>query len=208
VLQQLIDICTSDPVLRWIAIGSDTAIAEAYFAIPLTMALVLRDRRDDIPYPWLWALFVAFIVACGMTHLVHVWSALLGVHYLGVQAAIGLITAVASVGTAIAFGMILPQIKNLPSPRKQRVWLEQAVATRTAEKDRLIRELNHRVGNQLQILSSLLRIERRSADSDEAIAVLDRLADELEVMNQRHLAHSIVDYLGPSIVDDNLPQRG
>lgn len=53
--------------------------------------------------------------------------------------------AVASVGTAVAFAFILPQIRLLPSPVQQRAELEHLVAQRTLEKDRLIREINHRV---------------------------------------------------------------
>lgn len=64
-LNQLIELCTSRTGLYWLILGSDLSIALAYFAIPLTMAIVLRNRRDDILYPWLWTLFVTFIVACG-----------------------------------------------------------------------------------------------------------------------------------------------
>ena len=165
-VQEIYQFCTSYGGLIWLALASDLSVALAYFALPVTMAVVLRQRKDDIPYPWLWTLIVIFIVACGLTHVVHVWSAFTGNEYLGVQVIIGLVTAAASVGTAVAFAFILPQIKNLPSPRQQRALLEQIVANRTAEKDRLIREINHRIGNQLQIISSLIRIEKRSADSD------------------------------------------
>jgi two-component sensor histidine kinase len=204
VLQEIINFCTSYSGLLWLALASDLAIAVAYFAIPITMAVVLRHRKDDIPYPWLWTLFVTFIVACGMTHLVHVWSAMTGSQYLGAQVTIGVITALASVGTAVAFALILPQIKNLPSPRQQTALLEQMVLARTAEKDQLIREINHRVGNQLQILSSLVRLEQRNAGSEEAQDILDRLRRELEKMNERHHTHSRADYLAPEMEEDRL----
>jgi hypothetical protein len=203
VLQQLLEFCTSYGGLLWIAIASDAAIALAYFAIPITMAVVLRQRRDDIPYPWLWMLFVIFIVACGLTHVAHVWSAAMGVQHLEVQAAIGVITALASVGTAVAFAFVLPEIRNLPSPKRQRALLEEMVAARTAEKDRLIREINHRVGNQLQIMSSLVRLEKQRSNNDEVQDVLDRIGAELEKMNQRHHFHSQVDYLGKELEDDD-----
>jgi hypothetical protein len=77
------------------------------FAITVTMAIVLSQRKD-FPYPWLWTLFLIFIVACGLTHVVHVWSAYTGAEYLGAQVITGLITAAASVGTAIAFAVVLP----------------------------------------------------------------------------------------------------
>ena len=74
-LEPLIQLCTSAAGLFWLVLGSDVSIAIAYFAIPVTMAVVLRQRRDDIPYPWLWTLFVMFIVACGLTHSAHAFSA-------------------------------------------------------------------------------------------------------------------------------------
>ncbi|MBX9774195.1 MAG: hypothetical protein K2Y71_07245 [Xanthobacteraceae bacterium] len=191
--------------MLWLAALSDLAIALAYFAIPLTMAVVLRHRKDDIPYPWLWTLFVVFIVACGLTHVGHLWSTLSGAQYLAAQVIIGLITALASVGTAIAFAFVLPQIKNLPSPKRQRLLLEEMVTMRTAEKDRLIREINHRVGNQLQIMGALVRLERNRTENPEAVRILDRLNSELMKLEERHHAHSKVDYLGPKVQQDQLP---
>lgn len=185
--------------------ASDLAIAAAYFAIPVTMAVVLRQRKDDIPYPWLWILFVLFIVACSMTHLVHVWSAIDGVQHLEAQAIIGIVTALASVGTAIAFALVLPAIKNLPSPQHQTMLLEKMVAERSAEKDDLIREINHRVGNQLQIMSSLVRLEKQHTEDPEVLNVLDRISVELEKMNARHHFHASVEYLGSQVENDELP---
>ncbi|MFZ3311350.1 MAG: hypothetical protein WA280_18510, partial [Xanthobacteraceae bacterium] len=98
----LIQFCSSRTGLGLLLIGTDSAIACAYFAIPLTMAIVLSRRKEDIPYPWLWGLFVVFIVACGLTHLVHVWSATSGIEYLPAQVTINFLCAIASVGTAIA----------------------------------------------------------------------------------------------------------
>lgn len=195
-LRQLAEYCTSSEGLFWIGVASDSAIASAYFAIPLTMAIVLRNRREDIPYPWLWILFVTFIVACGLTHTAHVWSAISGNPSPGTHAAIGAFTALASVGTALAFAYILPQIKLLPSPRQQRTHLEKVVAERTAEKDRLIREINHRVGNQLQVISSLISIESRKANAEESQAILSRLRTHLDDLARQHVELSSQDYLG------------
>jgi hypothetical protein len=125
VFQQIYQLCTSYRGLVWLMLAADLLIALAYIAIPVTMAVVLSHRRDDIPYPWLWTLFVAFIIACGMPHLVHAWSLFTGIEYLAAHVVIGLVTAMASVGTAIAFAFVLPQIKNLPSPRQQRAILEK-----------------------------------------------------------------------------------
>jgi hypothetical protein len=197
-LNRLIELCTSDTGLFWIIVGSDLAIALSYFAIPVTMAVVLRHRKQDIPYPWLWSLFVVFIVACGMTHAVHVLSAFNGNQTVGLFATIEVITAIASVATAIALAFVLPQIKLLPSPRVQRDQLQRLVGERTAEKDKLIREINHRIGNQLQVLSSAVSIELRKCESEETTEVLGRLRDQLYGMAREHVARSNEDYLGTS----------
>jgi hypothetical protein len=194
-LEPLIQLCTSATGLFWLVLASDVSIAVAYFAIPVTMAVVLRQRRDDIPYPWLWTLFVTFIVACGLTHSAHAFSAVTGGEYLWMHAAIGFFCAVTSVGTAIAFAFILPQIKMLPSPAQQRAALAKVVSQRTSEKDQLIREINHRVGNQLQIISSLLSLESRKTENDEAHDILGRLKTEIDKMAQVHRERSKVDYL-------------
>ena len=194
-LDPLIQLCTSATGLFWLVLGSDLSIAVAYFAIPVTMAVVLRERGQDIPYPWLWTLFVLFIVACGLTHMAHVLSAATGVDYLWLQAAMNVFCAVTSVGTAVAFALILPQIKMLPSPAQQRAALAKVVSQRTSEKDQLIREINHRVGNQLQIISSLISLESRKTDNDEALDILGRLKTELDKMAHEHRERSKVDYL-------------
>ena len=205
-LAPIIEFCTSTSNLFWLVLSSDLSIAVAYFAIPVTMAIVFRDRKDDIPYPWLWILFVTFIVACGLTHTVHVWSALAGAEYLWAQAAIGLFCALTSVGTAIAFAFILPQIKLLPSPSQQRANLEKLVSQRTSEKDQLIREINHRVGNQLQIISSIVSLESRNTENEEALDILGRLKTELDKMAYDHLERSKEDYFryGVGIVDGTI----
>jgi hypothetical protein len=52
------------PGLVWLHAGSDAFIGAAYVAIPVTLALVLRRRRD-IPFNWMAWCFVAFVLACG-----------------------------------------------------------------------------------------------------------------------------------------------
>jgi len=194
-LEKFVELCTSGGGLFWLTLGSDLSIALAYFAIPVTMAIVLRDRKDDIPYPWLWLLFVTFIIACGMTHIAHVWAALSGTSYLEVHAGVGFFCALVSVGAVAVKKIIIHQIKQLPSPKQQQIKLEFLVAQRTAEKDQLIREINHRVGNQLQIIRSMISVETRRADGDEALALLGRLSAELNKMADEHIRRSQADYL-------------
>lgn len=205
-LRELIDACLSSPWMTTVLIGKDIAIALAYFAIPAAMLWVFKDREQDLPYPWLWILFMAFIVACGLTHVAHAWSMIAGLEYLLAHVAIGLVTAAVSVGTAIAFINILPEIRNLPSPGKQKAELERLVAIRTREKDALIKEINHRVGNQLQTVSSMISIETRRAKDQSSLELLARLKTEVDRMNNDHANASQKDY-GEEIKTWLAPQK-
>ncbi len=193
-LRELIDACLSSPWITTVLIGKDVAIALAYFAIPAAMLWVLRDREEDLLYPWLWILFMTFIVACGLTHVAHAWSLMTGLEYLPAHLAIGIVTAIVSVATAIAFIRILPQIRKLPSPNRQKAELAKLVAQRTQEKDALIKEINHRVGNQLQSISSLISIETRRADDRKCLELLARLKTEVDRLNDDHINASQKDY--------------
>lgn len=193
-LRELIDACLSSPWITTALIGKDIAIALAYFAIPAAMLWVFKDREEDLLYPWLWILFAAFIVACGLTHVAHAWSMIAGLEYLTAHLVIGVITAAVSVGTAIAFINILPQIRQLPSPSRQKAELERQVAQRTKEKDALIKEINHRVGNQLQTVSSMISIETRRSKDPHCLELLARLKTEVDRMNNDHATASQKDY--------------
>jgi hypothetical protein len=193
-LRELIDACLSSPWITTALIGKDISIALAYFAIPAAMLWVLKDREEDLLYPWLWILFAAFIVACGLTHVAHAWSMIAGLEYLYAHLVIGVVTAAVSVGTAIAFINVIPQIRKLPSPSKQKAELERLVAQRTKEKDALIKEINHRVGNQLQTVSSMISIETRGTTDPQCLELLARLKTEVDRMNIDHANASRKDY--------------
>jgi hypothetical protein len=186
---------TSANGLSWIALINDASIALACFVISITMAVMLRQRRNDTAHPWLGTLLVVFIAACGLTHLAEAATATVIIGDVPVQAAINVFCTVTSVVAAVAFAFILPRIKLLPSPAQQRLALENLVAERTGEKDQLIREINHRVGNQLQIISSLVSIESRRTENDEALEILGRLKVELDKMAHEHRERAKVDYL-------------
>jgi hypothetical protein len=85
------------PGLMSLHAGSDVVIGLSYFSIPLAIAAFVR-RRPDLEYGWVAYLFVAFILACGTTHLLAILT--LWVPAYGVEGLIKLATAVLSVATA------------------------------------------------------------------------------------------------------------
>jgi hypothetical protein len=180
-LDQLVDICTTDRGLSNIIIASDLLIAVAYFSIPFSMLWVFRRRREDLPYPGLWVAFVLFIFACGLTHFVHGASNLFNLPLLRYQAAIHATTALVSLATALLLTLVLPKLNLLPSPERQRRELEKAVAEATRQTDDLLVELHHRVGNQLAKISALSRREMRTAGpaESEGLKRIEALVTEL-----------------------------
>lgn len=122
-----------DPTLVWTHVVADSLIAAAYFSIPLALISFIRRRRD-LQFGWIFWLFALFIVACGSTHLMSIWT--LWRPDYGVEAMIKVVTAIASVGTAIVLWPLIPRLLLIPSPnelRTQNAHLEQTLARLTQE---------------------------------------------------------------------------
>jgi PAS domain S-box-containing protein len=119
--------------LLWLHVISDLLIAYSYFAIPVILLWFIR-KRSDIPFGWLFALFGAFIVACGATHVLEVWNLWHAQYWLaGVLKAV---TALASVGTAVSLAFVIPrvlQVPNLSDWAKANADLQTRVLLRTKE---------------------------------------------------------------------------
>jgi len=127
---------------------SDGAIALSYYSIPLIIAYLVR-RRSDLPFRSLFWLFGAFIVACGTTHLMEVYTVWHPVYWL--SGWIKGLTAVVSLMTAVALVRVVPAVLQLPSPdalKKLNEDLERRVQVRTVEltasNERLAREVQQR----------------------------------------------------------------
>jgi PAS domain S-box-containing protein len=125
------------PGLLWLNVISDVLIAVAYLSIPLSLAYFVR-RRVDLPFSWVFVLFGVFIVACGATHALHVWTVWNANYWLlgGVKA----ITAAASVPTAAVLIWMIPKALAIPSARELREAndaLSREVAARALVEQRL-----------------------------------------------------------------------
>lgn len=101
-----------EPGVLWLNVGSDLAIALAYFSIPLALALFLRRRRD-LRFRWILALFAAFIISCGLTHLVDVYTTWTGAYRL--EGLLKAITALLSLLTAAMMWPVIPRLLEIPS---------------------------------------------------------------------------------------------
>jgi len=110
------------PGLIWLHAISDTLIALAYFLVPVALFYFVRRRRD-IPFAWMFVCFGAFITACGATHVMDVWTLWFPSYWF--SGGVKVITAIASVPTAIFLVRLMPTALSLPGPGEMRATNEQ-----------------------------------------------------------------------------------
>jgi two-component sensor histidine kinase len=230
------------PGLIGLHAGSDAVIGLSYLSIPLAMSAFAIQRRD-LEYGWVVYLFVAFIVACGATHLFSILT--LWVPSYGVEGLVKLLTALLSVATAAILWPLLPKLVALPSPaelarlnrelsanveqldqtaallraseargRAANAELERRVASQTAElraaniqltealaqqeivvqerttaleqRDVLLREVYHRVKNNLQVIDGLLVMQAAQLTDPESRNALRGLRSRVHALGLVH----------------------
>ncbi|MDX1624524.1 MAG: PAS domain S-box protein [Gemmatimonadota bacterium] len=136
------------PSLLWLHAISDGLIALSYFAIPVALVYLVHRKRADLPFHWLFGFFAAFIVACGATHVMNVWTLWNPDYWL--SGGVKVVTAIASLGTAILLVPVLPKVLALKSPyelERMNAELEDAnrrLEREVAERKRAEEELRHR----------------------------------------------------------------
>jgi signal transduction histidine kinase len=147
------------PELIWTHVVADTLIAAAYFSIPVAIVRFVTGRKD-VAFSWIFWLFALFIVACGTTHLMSIWT-LWNPDY-GWEALIKVITAIASVGTAIVLWPLIPKALALPSPLQ----LKEAnveLGERIRERDEALAQLKREIAERERAEAALLQAQKMEA---------------------------------------------
>lgn len=106
-----------DPGLIWLHVGSDALIAAAYFSIPIALTIFVWKRRD-VEFGWIFWAFALFIMACGLTHVMSIYT--LWIPAYGAEGILKAVTAIASVVTAAILWPLLPKLLAIPSPAQLR----------------------------------------------------------------------------------------
>jgi len=108
---------------------SDFLIGAAYVTISATLAYLVYRARREIPFHSIFLAFGAFIVACGATHFMELWTLWEPRYWLA--GGVKVITAVASVATALVLPPLIP--KALALVRAAGVAREQERILRVSE---------------------------------------------------------------------------
>jgi C4-dicarboxylate-specific signal transduction histidine kinase len=167
-----------NPGLVRLHVVSDALIALAYFSVPVTLIYFIRKRRD-LPFNWMFVSFGIFILACGATHAMEVWTLWHGTYWL--SGAIKAVTAMASVPTAILLVQLVPRALALPSP--------EAMKLEIAERKRAEQAL-YQAKNELELKVLERTAELRKANED-LVAEIAQHAQAEEALReaQAQLAH-------------------
>src|SRR5438552_8598210 len=96
------------PEVVWLHVGSDMLIGLSYVAISATLAYLVHKGRREIPFHWMILGCGLFIVACGGTHFMEVWTLWQPRYWLSGD--IKLITAAASLATAFSLPPLVPKV--------------------------------------------------------------------------------------------------
>jgi len=72
---------------------SDALIGLSYVAISGTLVFLVWRARRELPYSWMFVAFGTFIVACGATHFMEIWTLWMPVFWLSAGVKIIVLTS-------------------------------------------------------------------------------------------------------------------
>ena len=142
------------PDLLWTNVIADGLIALSYVSIPFTL-LYFIHKRKDVPFDWMLAAFGVFILACGTSHVMEILT--IWQPYYWLSALVKVITAMASVVTAILLIRLVPAALKIPSPQQmarvndelREAQAELVTTARRAGMAEIATNVLHNVGNVL-----------------------------------------------------------
>lgn len=102
-----------NPGILWLNAVSDLVIAVSYYTIPILLCSFTRKRKD-VTFHWVFLAFGAFILACGTTHLMSIWTIWYPTYRL--DGVIKALTAIISITTAALLFPLLPTLVRLRTP--------------------------------------------------------------------------------------------
>lgn len=196
---------SADDLLMKYQYISDFFIALAYFSIPLELIYFVK-KSAVFPYRWVLVQFGAFIVLCGATHLINLWTFSMHSKTVAVVMTIAKVcTAVVSCATALMLVHIIP---DLLSVKTRELFLKNKAAEldremgiiRTQEETgRHVRMLTHEIRSTLDrhtiLNTTLVELGRTLALEECALWMPTRSGMELQLSHtlrqQNHMAYTV-----------------
>ncbi|MEA5549671.1 ATP-binding protein [Anabaena cylindrica UHCC 0172] len=162
---------------------SDAVISLAYYSIPITIFYFVIKRKD-LPFSRIFMLFSVFIIACGTTHILQIWTLWHPTYWLSGLVKAG--TAMISLITAIELLPLVPQAIALPNP-SQLKQINENLQTEISERIRADQELR-KYQNHLEELVALRTQEITNTNEQlrQEIAERERIMEVLKQSEERY----------------------
>ncbi len=173
-----------NPRLVWSHVIADSLIAIAYLGISVTLGYLGYRGRRAIPFHWTFLAFGLFILACGGTHLmeaVTIWTPL----YIS-SAAVKLFTAAVSLTTAAVLPFTVPHAFDLVKQAKISEQVRAKLRASEERKEALLREVHHRVKNNLAVICSLFYLQSTHAQDEETAEIFRDMENRVHSMALVH----------------------
>ncbi|MCT7950367.1 ATP-binding protein [Ancylothrix sp. C2] len=152
------------PGLVGLHILSDSFISLAYFLIPMELIYIVKKRKD-IPFDWIFFLFGSFIICCGITHLMEIWTLWHPDYW--VSGFLKAVTAAVSLCTAAVVVHLIPKVLVIPSP-DQLAMANLALQT----------EINERKQIEIALSNLTLDLEKRVQERTVALEKANQLLQQ------------------------------
>ncbi len=198
-----------EPILVGLHLVTDLLIGLAYVAISATLVHLARKARQDIPFLWAFVAFGFFIISCGLTHFfaaLTLWEPL-----YWIAGGIKYVTALASVGTALAIPPLVPQVMALVQTAKlsdaHRVQLESAngelaaLTTQLREVDELKTQFFATVSHELRTPLALILGPLEQLRAQDGLTQEQQHNIDIMARNARTLLKHVNDLLDISRLD-------
>ena len=190
------------PPLVALHVSTDVLIGVSYVVIAFTLAFFVFRARSRLPFHWMFLAFGTFIIACGATHFMEVWTLWWPDYWTA--GSVKALTAVASVATAIALPPLVPRAltlldaeriseeRRVALDERSRLLAEARTATAAAEaarrqaeeanrtKDHFLAIVSHELRTPLSPILAWARLLRTRpearVDLEQALAAIERAA--------------------------------
>jgi two-component sensor histidine kinase len=172
------------PELVWTHVAADTLIGIAYFAISVTLAYLVFRARRDIPFHWMFLAFGLFIIACGGTHFMEVVTIWIPVYVF--SAAVKIFTALGSLTTAVVLPFTVPRILTLVQQEKMSEQVTAKLRASEERKEALLREVHHRVKNNLAVICSLFYLQSTHSKDEKTVQIFHDMENRVHSMALVH----------------------
>ena len=182
-----------NPRMIWLHVASDMFIGLAYVSISATLGYLVYRASKNIPFHWMFMAFGLFIVSCGFTHFMEVWTVWKPIYWLAGY--VKVVTAVASVTTAVALFPLVPKVFNLVNAVKVSEERRVKLVAANQELEAFASTISHDLRAPLRTMQGMaqaLKEDQGSQITEQTRFYTDRIMHASERMD--HLIRDLLEY--------------